>query len=279
MAADSPHLIGWSEPVTDTSVKAVIDPDTAIIEVTLTGRWDRELSWKARTVLDKCLAEHPTGMIVDLHRLADPRAVSVPLWLTLCAQGAAMQPPIAIAVCLPAPIPLARRLRRLGARDFLVTYASVQQAHAALADRRPLIDRMHLALPPDPAAAALARSLVSDACRGWDLAHLRQRGLLVASELVVNAAEHAGTDIEVIVSPRGTGGSAALHLAIYDGHPALPEIRDPVPGPLGPSLTDRGLGLRIVGAAASAWGAMPARGGKLVWAILRDRSEGGRHEP
>ncbi len=75
------------------------------------------------------------------------------------------------------------------------------------------------------------------------------------------------------MSPRGEGTGAALHLAVYDGDPALPQVRDPVPGPLGPSLTDRGLGLRIVGAAASAWGALPARGGKLVWAILRNRPE------
>ncbi|BCJ40335.1 hypothetical protein GCM10010168_31940 [Actinoplanes ianthinogenes] len=273
MATDSPHLIDWSAGAPPEAVLAVIDPDTAVIEVTLHGSWDRRLSWLARTVLDKCLAEHPTGLIVDLHRLNDPRAVSAPLWLTLCAQGAAMQPPIAIGVCLPAPTPLARRLRRLGARDWLVMYASVQQARAAFAHRRPLIDRMHLALPPDPAAATLARRLVSDACRGWELPHLSERARLVASELVVNAAEHAGTDIEVVVSSRGEGTTAALHLAVFDGNPALPQVRDPVAGPLGPSLTDRGLGLRIVGAAASAWGALPARGGKLVWAILRNRPE------
>jgi anti-sigma regulatory factor (Ser/Thr protein kinase) len=273
MASDSPHLIGWSGDGPDDAVLAVIDRDTAVIEVALYGPWDRPLSWRARTVLDKCLAEHPTGMIVDLHRLDDPSAVSAPLWLTLCAQGAAMEPPIAIGVCLPSPVPLARRLRQLGARDWLVMYASVQQARTALAHRRPLIDRMHLALPPDPAAAALARSLVSDACQGWDLPHLLQRGQLVASELVVNAAEHAGSDIEVVVSPRGAGTTAALHLAVFDGDPSLPQVRGPEPGPLGPSLTGRGLGLRIVGAAASAWGALPARGGKLVWAILRHRPE------
>ena len=46
----------------------------------------------------------------------------------------------------------------------------------------------------------------------------------------------------------------------------MPRVRDPVPGPLGPSLTDRGLGLRIVDAAASAWGAPLA--GKVEVAIV-----------
>jgi anti-sigma regulatory factor (Ser/Thr protein kinase) len=273
MGAGSPHLIGWSGDALSDSVLAVIDADTAVIEFSVWGRWDRALSTQARAVLDKCLAEHPTGMIVDLHELSDPHAVSAPLWLTACAQGAAMRPPVAVAVCARAGAPLTRRLRRLGARDWLVLYATMAQARSALAGRHPLADRMHLALPPDPAAAILARALVNDACRAWELDHLRQRAWLVISELVVNAAEHAGSDIEVIVSMRGSGAGAALHLAVYDGDLILPRMRDPVAGPLGPSLADRGLGLRIVSAAASAWGALPARSGKLVWAIVRARPE------
>ncbi|MEV6346332.1 ATP-binding protein [Actinoplanes sp. NPDC051851] len=273
MSTGSPHLIGWSGDAVRETVMAVIDPDTAIIEVSVWGTWDRQLSWQARTIMEKCLAEHPTGMIVDLLDLSDPRAVSATLWLTLCAQGAAMQPPVAITVCLTAASPLARRLRRMGARDWLVMYATVPQARSALEHRHPLIDGMNLALPPDPGAALLARSLVNDACAAWDLPHLCQRARLVASELVVNAAEHAGTDIEMVISRRGNGTGAALHLAVFDGDPRPPRVRDPVPGLLGPSLTDRGLGLRIVGAAASAWGALPARGGKLVWAIMRTPPE------
>ncbi|WP_430784392.1 ATP-binding protein [Actinoplanes sp. G11-F43] len=274
MSAGSPHLIGWSgdDAVAD-SVLAVIDADTAVIELSVWGGWDRALSAQARTVLDKCLVEHPAAVIVDLHRLRDPQAVSAPLWLTACAQGAAMEPPIAVAVCLPAREALARRLRRLGARDWLVLYATVPQARAALAGRHPLPDRLSLALPPDPSASVQARALVSEACAAWGLGHLSERARLIVSELVVNAAEHAGTDIEVVVSARGSSVAAALHLAVYDGDPVLPALHDPVTGPLGPSLTDRGLGLRIVDAAASAWGALPAHGGKLVWAIVRSRPE------
>ncbi|MEU4422309.1 ATP-binding protein [Actinoplanes sp. NPDC024001] len=273
MSAGSPHLIGWSGDAVADSVLAVIDADTAVIEFSVWGQWDRSLSTQARIVLDKCLAEHPTGLLIDLHELGDPHAVSAPLWLTACAQAAAMQPPVAIALCARANTPLARRLSRLGARDWLVLYATIAQARAALTGRRVVHDRMHLALPPDPAAAIQARALVEDACRCWHLPDLRRRAQLVVSELVVNAAEHAGTDIEVIVSLRGSGAGASLHLAVYDGDVILPRLRDPIAGPLGPSLTDRGLGLRIVGAAASDWGALPARSGKLVWAIIRSRPE------
>ncbi|MEU4623747.1 ATP-binding protein [Actinoplanes sp. NPDC023801] len=273
MGAGSPHLIGWSGDEVADSVLAVIDADTAVIEISVWGGWDRRLSAQSRMMLDKCLAEHPAGVIVDLHHLRDPHAVSAPLWLTVCARGAAMEPPVSVAVCVPARAPLARRLRHLGARDWLVLYATVSQARAVLAGRRPLPGRMHLALPPDPAAAVQARRLVTEACAGWGLDHLRERARLVISELVVNAAEHAGTDIEVFVSSRGAGAAAAVHLAVYDGEAALPRVRAPVAGPLGPSLSDRGLGLRIVSAAASSWGALPAHGGKLVWAIVRSRPE------
>ncbi|RAK42774.1 hypothetical protein B0I29_102600 [Actinoplanes lutulentus] len=273
MGAGSPHLIGWSDDAVTDSVLAVIDSETAVIEFSVWGEWDRALSTQARMVLDKCLAEHPTGMIVDLHELSDAQAVSASLWLTACAQGAAMRPPVTVAVCLKANAPLASRLRRLGARDWLVLNATVAQARAALTHPHPVPGRMHLALPPDPGAAVLARALVNDACQEWELQHLCHRARLVISELVVNAAEHAGSDIEVIVSMRGSGRSGALHLAVYDGDLILPRVRDPVAGPLGPSLVDRGLGLRIVNAAASAWGALPARSGKLVWAIVRARPE------
>jgi anti-sigma regulatory factor (Ser/Thr protein kinase) len=273
MGPGSPHLIGWSDDTVADSVFAVIDTDTAVIELTVWGDWDRRLSAQARLVLDKCLAEHPSGLIVDLHHLRDPHAASAPLWLTGCARAAAMQPPVAIAVCVSAGMPLARRLRRLGARDWLVLHATVPQAHAVLAGRRPLPDRMQLALPPDPAAAVQARAMVTDACAGWGLDHLSERSRLVISELVVNAVEHAGTDIEVVVSSRGPSSGVAVHLAVYDGDLTLPRVREPVTGRLGPSLSDRGLGLRIVGVAASSWGALPARGGKLVWAIIRARPE------
>ncbi|MDI6104754.1 ATP-binding protein [Actinoplanes sp. NEAU-A12] len=91
------------------------------------------------------------------------------------------------------------------------------------------------------------------------------RARLVAAELVANAVEHAGTDIVLVVSRRDTG----VHLAVSDGDTELPHLARP--GDAEPTGDDRsrGLGVRIVDAATSVWGALPTSGGKVVWAILR----------
>jgi anti-sigma regulatory factor (Ser/Thr protein kinase) len=90
------------------------------------------------------------------------------------------------------------------------------------------------------------------------------------SELVANAVEHAGTDIWASVSRRGTG----LHLAVSDGVTRLPEMQDPVAAAMKKErLSERGRGLRLVHFGAAAWGAMPVRGGKVVWATVCPRKD------
>lgn len=64
-----------------------------------------------------------------------------------------------------------------------------------------------------------------------------------------------------------TRDAARLHVAVLDGVPNFPR-----PQPSGvtppPSLHGRGRGLLLVDAVAAAWGAMPTRTGKVVWATL-----------
>jgi anti-sigma regulatory factor (Ser/Thr protein kinase) len=124
-----------------------------------------------------------------------------------------------------------------------------------------------LRLPADPDSPAIARNLVADACLAWQLAGLLHPGRAVVSELVANAVEHAGTDIDLTVSLRGPG----LHLAVRDGSPAPPRLLDlaaPVPGR---PLDERGQGLRVVEADSIAWGSVPAVDGKVVWATIQAR--------
>jgi hypothetical protein len=172
-----------------------------------------------------------------------------------------------LVLCVPSVTPLAGKLARLGASRFLAMVEAPAQARTAITSHAVLADRMQLReLPPEPLSAGAARDLVAQACDAWDLRGLLHLGRSVISELACNAAEHARTPMEVTVCRRATG----LRLSVRDGDPRLPHLRDPAPAVAGGSPDHRGQGLRIVDAAATAWGAMPTRDGKLVWATLRD---------
>jgi hypothetical protein len=129
-------------------------------------------------------------------------------------------------------------------------------------------NRMVLPLSPDPDAPALARDLVGDACRVWQLPEVFYPGRLVMSELVTNAVEHAVERIGVVVTHRAGG----LLVAVEDDCPALPRLIDMEPPRRGHPLNERGRGLRTVQATATRWGAMPLVTGKLVWALIRHPS-------
>ncbi|PWK48738.1 hypothetical protein BC793_10582 [Actinoplanes xinjiangensis] len=245
------------------SVTAMVDDETWVVEFTVRGVWERALWPVAFGLLNTCMSHHPAGLLLDLSGLHDPGAMSAPLWLTAAAHGERMEPAVRVAACLPDHSDLSARLSGAPAGRLVPAFPSVPLARSFLTGTRPRIDRVRLHLPPETAAAARARHMVSTACEQWGMAPLVTRARLVVSELVVNAAEHAGTPIEVLISRRDAG--ALLHLAVVDGSPVLPSIRREMENP----LTERGYGLRIVDAAVNVWGALPTRAGKIVWALLR----------
>lgn len=248
---------------------AVVDDETWLVELTVCGAWGRALWLATFGLVNRCLDHHPAGLLLDLRDLRDPGAISAPLWLTAASNGERMDPPVRIAACLPERTDLAARLGSAGARRLVPAFPTVGLARSFLNSRRPRTDPVRVHLPPDTAAAARARYMVTAACEEWGMGDLVPRARLVVSELVVNATEHAGTPIEVLISRRG---SSLLHLAVTDGDPALPDIRPEASDP----LTGRGYGLRIVDAAVDGWGALPTRTGKVVWAVLRAAGPGAR---
>ena len=240
------------------------DVDASVVLLTITGRWDRAL-WKQTTErLHKCLAEHPEALIVDLSDLHDPFSVSAPTWLTAQNAAAAREPAVQLALCIPPDLPLADRIQRLGTRRFLPVYAKVRQARVAISGRLPLTERVALVLPPDPDSPSIARNLVGDACLAWGRPELMHPARLVMSELVTNALEHAGPPIAVVVSRRGDG----VHLTVSDGMATPPRLLKPARPQRDRPLDERGRGMRVVRATAAAWGWLPTRTGKVVWATL-----------
>jgi hypothetical protein len=272
MEARPPYLFGSLDSVDpDLSVDIDIDADT--VEVIVRGRWSQRLGMKTYASIRKCLAGHPTALIVDVQQMDDFFAASATMWLTANRAAGAMQPPVQLVLCVSPGTPLAGKLARLGAARFLAMVTAPAQARTAIAAHAVLADRMQLNdLPPEPLSACAARDLVGQACAAWNMRGLLYRGRSVMSELACNAAEHARTHMVVAVWRRATG----LRLSVRDGDPRLPYLRDAAPVIAGERRDEGGRGLRIVDAAASAWGAMPTHDGKLVWATLRDDPRAGR---
>ncbi len=260
VASAEPLLIdAGGAPVT---VRA--DVAGSVAEVAVRGRWTRRLQVRATEAIGKCLAEGPHAVLVDLRDLDDPSAASAPTWWAAARRGAEDRPGVQFVLCAPPAAPLARRLHRMGARYHLPMYTDVTHARVAVRTRLPLTDRHQLRLPPNPEAPAVARKAVVDACSAWSLSSLADPGRLVVSELVENARTHAGTEITVTITRRGSG----LHLAVCDGEPALPRLLDAPPPDREIWWRAPGLGLRTVHRIVAIWGAMPTATGKVVWAHL-----------
>jgi hypothetical protein len=260
---DDPPDLSTGDQCADLGLTMVGDVDSTVIEIEVQGQWSAPLCVQVNLALQNCLAEHPAAIIVDLHGLADLDAASTIVWLAASRAASRLQPPVLLVISLPPTRQLASHLRRQGAVRLLPIYATLKRARLAVADRLPRMARLHLSrLLPAPGAAGVAADAVGVACAAWGLPDLAEPGRRIMTELVTSAIAHAGTAMAVTMSLRGTG----LHLAVYDNDQRLPSPLDPAAGPGG---NGRCRGLPTVELHASAWGALPTRHGKVVWAILR----------
>ncbi|MEU4560439.1 ATP-binding protein [Actinoplanes sp. NPDC023936] len=262
MSMEPPYL--FSHGSLRASVTATSDIASDSIELAVRGLWTRSLAIEIRAGVHKCLAEHPAAMVINVLDMRDPEGASVPMWLAAHRAAGMPLPPVRLGLCAPPQSVLADRLRKVGAPQYLPVFPGMAEARAALATNTPLTGRLTLTLPPVLTSASIARDLVGEACAAWHLTTLLMPARAVLSELVTNAIENAGTDITVTVARRGTG----LYLAVRDDDPRMPYLRELAPHQ-GGLLDDRGMGLRLVHNASSAWGARSVAGGKIVWATVR----------
>lgn len=96
-----------------------------------------------------------------------------------------------------------------------------------------------------------ARDITTDACLRWQLPHLAGPAALVASELVINAVDHARTMMTLHVKRN----ASHLYVAVEDGSPVE-------------TSRGRGHGLALVESLSAFWGSTTHPGGKVVWAAL-----------
>jgi len=259
-----PYLLTAATDRRGVAVTISGDASTAVVELTAHGPWSRHLGEQIIAHLRLCIAGPSTAIIIDLQHLDDPYAVSVPFWLAAWRHARLEPSPAHLTFCLPTTTALSGRLRNLQGPQPRVC-ATVPEARIAIAERMSRADRLQARLAPRPDSVRAARDLITQACHAWHLQQLLPDSSLIMSELATNAVEHAGTDYIATV----TRSSTALHVAVRDGttrfpHPSEPGRTDP-PIP----LLERGRGLRLVHAVAAAWGAMPTRGGKVVWATVK----------
>jgi hypothetical protein len=117
--------------------------------------------------------------------------------------------------------------------------------------------RARIELPVDAASAAVARVVVGELLRAWDLARFVDDAQLIASELVTNVYMHTpdadSVELELL------GVAERVRVSVADGSTIKPVIKE----------LDRrsytGRGMRLVQAVSARWGADDFEGGKRVW--------------
>ncbi|MEV7951749.1 ATP-binding protein [Streptomyces rubiginosohelvolus] len=152
------------------------------------------------------------------------------------------------------------------AETTLSVQASKQSAEPA-PERFPLVGPpayLGFGLPHQPEAAIIARRQAYGALARWGVGGASAHDVvLVLSELVANAAEHALPYIYVSMGFRTQGGARSVLIEVEDGGPRK---RTPDRSPPVPAAGEHGRGLVIVGALASASGVECRATHQLRWA-------------
>jgi anti-sigma regulatory factor (Ser/Thr protein kinase) len=122
-------------------------------------------------------------------------------------------------------------------------------------------------LRPAAESPRLARKVVLGWLLDLGMEEVAEKVLLIASELVANAALHAHTVLEISMST----SSRSVKLGVRDDDRHLPRLDGPDGAAAhgdnrGSPLTESGRGLAIVEGLADEWGVDVLRGGKRVWA-------------
>jgi anti-sigma regulatory factor (Ser/Thr protein kinase) len=125
-------------------------------------------------------------------------------------------------------------------------------------------DGFRAELPAEPASARRARSAVRRALAAWGIDDLTGDFELLVSEVIANAAEHAGgRRIGLAISRYDEpGGQAGITCEITDSSPVRPRPHEATPD------DERGRGLAIVAALATASGVRTGPAGKTTWFTL-----------
>ncbi|MEV4281979.1 ATP-binding SpoIIE family protein phosphatase [Actinoplanes xinjiangensis] len=113
-------------------------------------------------------------------------------------------------------------------------------------------------LTASPTTAAEARRFIRNALTAWQLEHVTDQAITVATELISNAVRHTQTPLQL----RLHYFHDRLVIDVSDRDSRIPRRREPTPGVPGHR------GLVLVEALTDRWGTRPIIDGKIVWAEL-----------
>lgn len=121
-----------------------------------------------------------------------------------------------------------------------------------------------------PRCVGLARAQLRKALADWGLASIEDTALVVLSELLTNAVEHAQASPEREIQTRFQCERDGVRIAVDDADAHLPKTTR------FRGVGNRGRGLLLVAALADCWG-VRRRGstGKSVWALVKTSAEDG----
>lgn len=240
-------------------MKCTFDASSPVAVVTIGGELDLAGTAVLRAAVLKCLAAQPRAVLIDAERLAVAADIHLTA-LAAAARHAAGRQSIPVLLCAPSPA-VAAAAHRSGIDRLVIICSSVAEGHRRVA-RRTLPPRVSETYPPVPRSVLLARALVTDACRAWELPVALSPAEIIVSELMANVVRHARTRSRLVVSHFGPN----LHLAVRDRSPELARLT----GPVGPGVAS-GRGLVLVDTLAAHWGCTPTADGKVTWATLPTR--------
>lgn len=223
--------------------------------VTLRGELNLGSAVEVRRVLNKLLMDRGS-VVVDVSALTVGASSSVAVFPSVLLAAGGW--PAARMVLAGPDEPTREVLRAAGVQVTVPLARTRDDALTLLRIRPERVTRRH-DMPVAAAAGLLARSLLLDACRDWDIEEASRRAEIVGTELVTNAVEHARTRsvLTTAISPVG------LHISVRDLAPTSPEELRGYGDPGG-----AGRGLILVEGLSTSWGITRHPNGKTVWAVL-----------
>ncbi|MBQ0993519.1 ATP-binding protein [Micromonospora sp. PSH03] len=232
------------------------DFDGGSTRITLAGGLTPEAEPHLAALLLAGALDAPLTLVVDLDTLTTSDVAPIGTFLARWAADRSDGPELTVSAN---PLTPPGRLLRATLGQHAILGRALLDHPAKRASISPY--RAHLRLPPDPHSPAAARGLVARQCHAWGLDAVADQAMVIASELVSNAVQHAGTDMDITVS--AVAGS--LRISVRDREGDTPDSTTPA---LPRQVTEGGRGLPIIAALTTHWGFFAFGDGKTVWAAI-----------